>query len=85
MATQILIKQAFSLSTIRQLNLIETNDFEDILNDLTNSTNSELGREIQNDEVIQEVFFWKNLGSPDQYPNLPMALRKYRKALFQAL
>ena len=70
----------FSLSSIPQGNLIETNDFEDILNDLPNRTQPlDLVQEQQNDEVIREVVSWKNRGNPDESPNLPLALRKYRK------
>ena len=35
--------------------------------------------EQQNDEVIREVISWKKRGDPDELPNLPMALTKYRK------
>ena len=75
----------FSLSSAPQVNLIETNDFEDILNDLSNGTQPlDLVQEQQNDEVIREVLSWKNRGNPDESPNLPLALRKYRK-LFNRL
>ena len=70
----------FSLSSIPQVNLIETNDFEDILNDLPNRTQPlDLVQEQQNDEVIREVVSWKHRGNPDESPNLPLALRNYRK------
>ena len=70
----------FSLSSTPQVNLIETNDFEDILNDLPNRTQPlDLVQEQQNDEFIREVVSWKNRGNPDESPNLPLALRKYRK------
>ena len=70
----------FSLSSIPQVNLIETNDFEDILNDLPDRTEPlDLVQEQQNDEVIREVVLWENRGNPDESPNLPLALRKYRK------
>ena len=70
----------FSLSSIPQVNLIETNDFEDILNDLPNRTQPlDLLQKQQNDEIIREVVSWKNRGNPDESPNLPLALRKYRK------
>ena len=70
----------FSLSSIPQVYLIETNDFEDILNDLPNRTQPlDLVQEQQNDEVIREVVSWKNRGNPDESPNLSLALRKYRK------
>ena len=75
----------FSFSSIPQWNLIETNDFEDILNDLPNRTQPlDLIQEQQNDEVITEVVSWKNRGHSDESPNLPIALRKYRKQ-FQRL
>ena len=45
--------RAFSLSSIPQVNLIETNDFEDILNGLPNRTQPlYLFQEQQNDDVI---------------------------------
>ena len=70
----------FSLSSFPQVNLIETNGFEDILNDLPNRTQPlDLVQEQENDEVIGEVVSWKNRGNPDESPNLPLALRKYRK------
>ena len=39
----------------------------------------DLIQEQQNDEVIPEAVPWKNRGKPDELPNLPLALRKYRK------
>ena len=70
----------FSLSSIPQVNLIETNDFEDTLNDLPNRTQPlHLVHEQQKDDVIREVISSKNRGNPDESPNLPLALRKYRK------
>ena len=67
----------FSVSPIPQVILTETNDFEDILNDLPNRTQPlDLVQEQQNDEVIREVVSWKNWGNPAE---LPLALRKYRK------
>ena len=70
----------FSLSSIPKVNLIETNNFEDILNDLRNRTQPlDLVQGQQNDEVIREVVSWKNLGNPDESTNLPLALRRYRK------
>ena len=70
----------FPLSLIPQVYLIEINDFEDILNDLPNRTQPpDLVQEQQNGEVIREVVSWKNRGNPDELPNLPLALRKYRK------
>ena len=70
----------FSFSPLPQVNLIETNDFEDILNDVPNRTQAlDLVQEQQNDEVIREVVSWKIRGSPDELPKLPLALRKYRK------
>ena len=74
------IRGLFSLSSFPQRNLIETNDFEDILNDLFNRTQPlDLVQEQQNDEVIREIVSWKIRGNPDESPNLPLALRKYRK------
>ena len=70
----------FSLSSIPNVNLIETNNFEGILNDLPNRTQPlDLVQEQPNDEVIREVVAWKNRGNPDESPNMPLALRKYRK------
>ena len=70
----------FSLSLIPQVNVIETNNFEDFLNDLPNQTQPlDLVQEQQNDEVIREVVSWKNRDNSDQSPNLPLTLRKYRK------
>ena len=70
----------FSLSSFPQVNLTETNDFEDILNDLPNRTHPlHLIQVHQNDEVIREVVSWKNRGNRDESPNSPIALRKYRK------
>ena len=41
----------------------------------------ETPKQEQNDELFREVFLWRNLGSADQSPNLPAALRKCRKSL----
>ena len=69
----------FSFSLIQQVNLIETNDFGDILNNLPNRTEPlDVVQEQQNDEVIREVTSWKTFGNPDGSPELPIALRKYR-------
>ena len=69
----------FSFSSIPQVNHIETNDFEDNLNDIPNGTQPlDLVQEQRNDEVIREVVSWKNRGHPDESPNLPLSLRKYR-------
>ena len=60
--------------------MIETNDFEDIWNDLSNRTQPlDLVQEQKNDIVIRDVIAWKNRGNPDESPILPLALRKYRK------
>ena len=70
----------FSPSSIRQVYLIETNNFEDILNGLPKRTQPfDLVREQQNDEVVREVISGKNQGHPDESPTIPIALRKYRK------
>ena len=75
----------YTFSSIPLVNLIETNDFEDILNDLPNRTQPlDLVQEQQNDEIIREVISWKNRENPDESPKLPLALRKYRK-LFNRL
>ena len=65
----------FSLSSIQQLNLIETIDFEDILNDLAKRTQPlDLVQEQNNDEIIREVISRKIWGNPDDSPSLPLAL-----------
>ena len=70
----------FFLTQVPLVNLIETNDFEDVLYDLPNrSQPPNLNQEQQNCKVIRWVIFWKNRGSFDQSPNLSNALRKYRK------
>ena len=70
----------YTFSSNPQVNLIETNNFEDILNDLPSRTQPlDLAQEQQSDEVFREVISWKNRGSPDESPNLAIALRKYRK------
>ena len=70
----------FSLSSVPQVNLIETNNFEDFLNEVPNRAQPlDLVQEQQNDEAIREVVSWKIQGHPDESPNLPLASRKYRK------
>ena len=70
----------YTFSAIPQVNLIETIDFEYILNNLPNRTQPlDLVQEQQNDEVIREVVLWKNRGNHDESPNIPLALRKYPK------
>ena len=60
--------------------MVQTSDFEDILNELPNREQPlDLVPEQQNHEVIREVISWKNRGKPDESANLPKALRKYRK------
>ena len=68
----------FSFSLVQQVDLIETNDFEEILNDFLNRT-QHLDLSQQKDEFIREVISWKSQGKPDDSPNLPIAIRKYRK------
>ena len=64
----------------RQINLIATNEFHDVLDDLPNRTQPlDLANEQSLDETIQEVLLWKSQGHVDASPNLPIALRKYRK------
>ena len=54
------ITHLFSISLIPQVSLVETNDFEGILNDIPNRTQPlDLVREQQNDEFIREVISWK--------------------------
>ena len=70
----------YSFSSIPQVNLIETNVFEDFLNDLPDRTEpQDFAHEQQNDEVIREVNLWKNRCNPDVSPILTLALRNYRK------
>ena len=74
----------YTFSSIPEVNLIETNNFESILNVLPDRTEPlDLVREQQNDEVIREVISWKNRGHPDESPNLPIALRKYREQFYR--
>ena len=55
----------FSLSSVPQVNLIETNDSEDILNDKPDRTQPlDLIQEQHNHEVIREVFSWKSGVTP---------------------
>ena len=69
-----------SLSSIPQVNLIKTIDFENVLNDLPNRTQPlDLVQEQQNDKIIQENVQWKHRGNTDESPNLPIALQKYRR------
>ena len=66
--------------SVPQLNLIESNYFEETLNDLSNRTQPfDLVKEQQNDDVIREVVLWRYRGNLDEFPNLPTALRKCRK------
>ena len=66
----------FSFSSIQLVKLIETNDFEDILNHLTNRTQTfDLIQEQKKKEVIREVVSWRHWGILDELPNLPIALR----------
>ena len=70
----------YTILSIRQVELIETNDLEDILNDLPSRTEPlNLVHKKQNDEIIREVISWKNRGHPDESSSLPIAPRKYRK------
>ena len=76
----ITINGIFSLTSVPQMNLIESNDFEDILHDLPNRTQPlNLAEEQRKDEVLREVFSWLQNGKPDESTTLPIALRKYRK------
>ena len=69
----------FSLSSFPQVNLIEANEFEDILNHLPNRIQSlDLIQEQQYDEVIRDVVSWEDGGNPDELPKIPLTVRKYR-------
>ena len=75
----IIITGFHTFSLFPQINLIETNDFEDNLNDLPNRTQPlDLVQEQQKDEIIRDVVSWENRGNLDS-PKLPLALQKYRK------
>ena len=72
----------YNFSSFPQVDLIETNDFEDILNDLPNRTQSlDLVQEQQNDEVIREVVLLKNCGNPDKSQKLTVSITKVSKAV----
>ena len=72
----------YTFTLIPQVNLVETNIFEDILNDLLNRTEPlELVQEQQNGEIIREVVSWKHRRHPDESPHLPIALRKHEKTI----
>ena len=65
---------------IWQLNLIATNEFHDVLDNLPNRSQPlDLANKQALDETIKEVLLWKSRGHVDASPNLPTALRKYRK------
>ena len=64
------------------MNLFENNDFEDIINDWpVRSQPLDLVQEQRKDDSISEVISGLARGSPDQSPNLPIALRKYKQRL----
>ena len=70
----------YSFCQLNQINLVSLGEFSDILDDLPNRSEPIDLALVQNqDEVIREVMQWKERGSPDMSPNLPIALRKYRK------
>ena len=49
----------FSLTEVSQVNLIQNDDFKDVLNDLPNRFQTiDLKQEQQNDELIRGVIFW---------------------------
>ena len=69
----------YTFSSISEVNLIETNDLEDILKTLPNRTEPlDLVHVQQIDKIIREVNSWKNRGHPGESPNLPITLRRYR-------
>ena len=77
---ELVVTGLMSFLPIRQINLIATNEFHDVLDDLPNRTQPlDLANEQSLDETIQEVLLWKSRGHVDASPNLPIALRKYRK------
>ena len=66
------INGLWSLNNTDQLNLIESEEFRDILDDLPNRTAPlNLVREQCEDETIREVIVWINRGYPDNSSNLP--------------
>ena len=70
----------YSFCQVNQINLVSSGEFSDILDDLPNRSEPIDLALVQNqDEIIREVIQWKARGSPDTSPNLPIALRKYRK------
>ena len=70
----------YSFCQLNQINLVPSGEFSDILDDLPNRSEPIDLALVQNqDETIREVMQWKNRDSPDMSPNLPIALRKYRK------
>ena len=70
----------YSFCQVNQINLVSSGEFSDILDDLPNRSEPIDLALVQNqDEIIREVMQWKDRGSPDMSPNLPIALRKYRK------
>ena len=76
----VIVHGLFSLKPVPQMNLIASNDFEDVLTDLPNRIHPlNLKEEQRKDEVITEVFTWLQNGKPDESLHLPIALRKYRK------
>ena len=77
---ELVVTGLMSFMPIRQINLIATNEFHDVLDDLPNRSQPlDLAHEQSLDETIQEVLSWKSRGHVDTSPNLPIALRKYRK------
>ena len=65
----------FSLSSIPQVNLIETNDFAEILNDISNRTQPlDLVQQQQTYEVIRDVTSLRSRGNRDESANLKLAL-----------
>ena len=76
----ITVNGLFPLTSVPQINLLASNDFEDVLNDLPNRTHPlNLKEEQCKDEVVIEIFTWLQNGKRDESPHLPIALRKYRK------
>ena len=76
----ITVNGLFSLTSVPQITLLDSNDSEDVLNDLPNRTHRlNLKEEQRKDEVVREGFTWLQNGKPDESPHLPIALRKYRK------
>ena len=63
-----------SFAPVPQMNLIESNDFDENLNELPNRLQPpNLTKEQHKDEIIREVFTWLENGKPEESFHLPIA------------